>query len=104
MLKPGFQQALYEVPGEVSAVSFGTALLRGIFAGWLTRFVAGSVEVLYLAMTGHQTWGSYFTGYMLPALIGNSMGGVSLVSALNQAQLIAGRSPVSMVHADSRTR
>lgn len=56
----------------------------------LTHIVAGSVDVLYLVMTGAKPWVSYLGGYMLPALIGNIIGGVSLVSALNHAQVIAG--------------
>lgn len=55
-----------------------------------THIVAGSVEVLYLVATGLKTWRSYLSGYMLPALIGNTLGGVALVSALNHAQVIAG--------------
>lgn len=31
----------------------------------------------------------YFTGFMLPTLIGNIIGGVSLVAALNFAQVAA---------------
>jgi formate/nitrite transporter FocA (FNT family) len=83
-------------------------ILRGIFAGWLiamvvwllavsdsasvaiiviltyivglaglTHVIAGSMEVLFLVMTG----------YLIPALIGNIIGGVALVSALNQTKL-----------------
>jgi formate-nitrite transporter family protein len=52
--------------------------------------VVGSVEVLFLVMTGVKTWASYLTGYMAPTLLGNILGGVSLVSALNHAQVIAG--------------
>jgi formate-nitrite transporter family protein len=56
----------------------------------LTHVVVGSVEVLFLVMTGVKTWASYLTGYMAPTLLGNILGGVSLVSALNHAQVIAG--------------
>jgi formate/nitrite transporter FocA (FNT family) len=59
----------------------------------LTHIVAGSVEVLFLVMTGAKTWLSFAAGYMLPTLIGNVLGGVALVSALNHAQVIAGSPP-----------
>jgi len=58
-----------------------------------THVVAGSVEVLYLVTMGLKSWTSYLSGYMLPALIGNTIGGVALVSALNHAQVIAGMDP-----------
>jgi formate-nitrite transporter family protein len=56
----------------------------------LTHVIAGSVEVLYLVMTGTKSWMSYAGGYFLPALIGNIVGGVALVSALNHAQVVSG--------------
>jgi formate/nitrite transporter FocA (FNT family) len=57
----------------------------------LTHIIAGSVEVLFLVMTGRISWWAYASGYMLPTLLGNIIGGVSLVSALNHAQVVAGR-------------
>jgi formate/nitrite transporter FocA (FNT family) len=41
-------------------------------------------------MTGAKSWISAVGGYMIPTLIGNTLGGVALVSALNHAQVIAG--------------
>lgn len=55
-----------------------------------THIVAGSVEVLYLVAAGLKSWPSYAVDYMIPTLIGNTIGGVALVSALNHAQVIAG--------------
>lgn len=57
----------------------------------LTHVVVGSVEILFLVMIGLKTWVSFLTGYMLPTLLGNILGGVALVSALNHAQVVAGR-------------
>jgi formate/nitrite transporter FocA (FNT family) len=105
-------------------VTFGTAVLRGIFAGWLiamvvwmraavstgqiaiiviltyvvglaglTHIIAGSVEVLFLVATGGLSWWSCVSGYMLPTLIGNILGGTALVSALNHAQVVSGHAP-----------
>ena len=57
----------------------------------LTHVIVGSIEVLFLVMTGGLPWTSYFAGYFLPALIGNVIGGVALVSALNHAQVVSGK-------------
>jgi formate/nitrite transporter FocA (FNT family) len=121
VLKPEVHDALNALGAAAADVTFGSAVLRGIFAGWLiamvvwmmaasesgrmwiiviltyivglasfTHIIAGSVEVVYLVMTGVKSWLSYLGGYMLPTLIGNIIGGVALVSALNHAQVISG--------------
>jgi formate-nitrite transporter family protein len=54
-----------------------------------SHVVAGAIEVLYLAATGSATWGQAVGGYIVPALIGNILGGVSLVAALNHAQVVS---------------
>jgi formate-nitrite transporter family protein len=123
VLHTRFHAALQQLAMEAADVSFGGAILRGIFAGWLiamvvwmlaatdssriaiiviltyivglaglTHVVAGSVEVLFLVMTGAKSWMEFAAGYMVPTLIGNVLGGVALVSALNHAQVIAGAS------------
>jgi formate/nitrite transporter FocA (FNT family) len=43
--------------------------------------------VFYLVSTGTVSWLTYFIDFMLPTLIGNIIGGVSLVAALNFAQV-----------------
>jgi len=121
VLHPEVQAALLDLGREAVNVSFGNAILRGIFAGWLiasvvwmnaatdsgrftiivtltyvvglgglTHIVAGAVEVLYLVMTGERSWISIMTGYIVPTFLGNVAGGVSLVSALNHAQVVSG--------------
>jgi len=121
MFKPDIQSAMLSLAKEVADVSFGSALLRGIFAGWLiammvwmlaavdtgrilviiimtyvvgladlTHIIAGSVEVLFLAMVGAKAWTAVAWGYMLPTLIGNIIGGTSLTAAVNHAQVVAG--------------
>lgn len=59
-------------------------------AAELSHVVAGSVEVLYLAATGGIGVGTFFAGFLLPAFLGNSLGGVALVAAVNHAQVVAG--------------
>ncbi len=121
MFKPDIQSAMLSLSKEVADVSFASALLRGIFAGWLiammvwmlaaidagrvvvilimtyvvgisdlTHIIAGSVEVLYLAMVGARSWIDVARGYMLPTLLGNIIGGVSLTAAVNHAQVVSG--------------
>lgn len=55
--------------------------------GGLAHSIAGSVEVLYIVATGTTSWGAYFGGFMVPALLGNIFGGVTLVAALNYGQV-----------------
>ncbi len=121
MFLPEVQSAMLALAKEAANVTFGEAVLRGIFAGWLiamvvwmlaaidtgriavivfmtyivglaslTHIIAGSVEVLFLVMVGAKSWGAIVVGYMLPTLIGNIIGGVSLTAAINHAQAVAG--------------
>jgi formate/nitrite transporter FocA (FNT family) len=118
---PQIQHAFLEISRETMKVSFGTALIRGVFAGWLiamlvwmraaldsghiplivlitylvalggfTHIIAGSIDCLFLVWTGVISWTTYLTGYMIPTLIGNTLGGVSLVAVVNHAQVVAG--------------
>ncbi len=91
--------------------------VKGIFAGWIlalvvwilpaaesklavvmiltyvvgiagfSHVIAGSTETMYLVLTSHSTWSAYFCRFMLPTLIGNTVGGVTLVAALNYGQV-----------------
>jgi formate/nitrite transporter FocA (FNT family) len=49
--------------------------------------IAGAVEAFYLAVTGAASWGSMIGGFLIPALIGNIVGGVVLVAMLNHGQV-----------------
>ncbi len=126
MFRPRTQAAMLALAQQASQVTFGTAILRGIFAGWLiamvvwmmaatqvdrvliigiltylvglaglTHIIAGAVEVLFLVMVGAKSWIAISWGYLLPTLIGNSIGGVSLTAALNHAQVVAGMNSLS---------
>ena len=55
--------------------------------GGFVHIVAGSIDVFYLINIGAASWFSYFVGFMLPTLLGNIIGGVTLVAALNFAQV-----------------
>ncbi|MDQ2712664.1 MAG: formate/nitrite transporter family protein [Acidobacteriota bacterium] len=122
------QHSMLQLAKEAADVTFGVAILRGIFAGWLiamvvwmlaaidtgriaviviltytvglaglTHIIAGSVEVLFLAMVGVKSWGSVAVGYLVPTLIGNIIGGTSLTAAVNHAQVVAGMTKAKRV-------
>lgn len=59
-------------------------------AAHLAHVVAGAVEAFYLSALGEQSWGESLGGFVLPALIGNVIGGTGLVAALNHAQAVTG--------------
>ena len=55
--------------------------------GSFSHIIAGSVEVMFAAIYGGVSWQHYLGGYLVPTLIGNTIGGASLVAALNTAQV-----------------
>ena len=57
--------------------------------GAFAHIIAGSVEVLYLVSAGSLSWQGYLGEFFAPTLLGNIIGGVSLVAALNYAQVAA---------------
>jgi formate/nitrite transporter FocA (FNT family) len=59
--------------------------------GSLTHIIAGSVDVLYLVAAGEISLSNYAGQFMVPTLLGNIVGGVSLVAVLNHAQVTAGK-------------
>lgn len=54
--------------------------------GHFSHVIAGAVEVFTLAAMQQASWGNVLLNYTLPALIGNILGGVVLVAAINHAQ------------------
>lgn len=58
--------------------------------GGFAHIIAGSVEIFYLLTTGAASWAHGIGGWLVPTLIGNILGGLSLVAALNHAQVTAG--------------
>lgn len=55
--------------------------------GHFSHIIAGSVEAAYNVFAGAITAGDYLTRFALPTLIGNMIGGVSLVAILNHAPI-----------------
>ena len=58
--------------------------------GHFSHIIAGSIEVFTHAAAGHAPWLSVVGHYVLPTLVGNVLGGLTLVAALNHAQIVAG--------------
>jgi formate/nitrite transporter FocA (FNT family) len=54
-----------------------------------SHVIAGSAETAFAAMHGDIGWGDYLMVFLIPALIGNSVGGVVFVALLNHAQVKA---------------
>jgi formate/nitrite transporter FocA (FNT family) len=57
----------------------------------LSHIVAGSTTVFYLVVLGKLSFTRYFTAFFFPTLIGNVVGGVSLVAALAHGQVVGGK-------------
>ena len=58
--------------------------------GQLSHVIAGSVDAIYTVAAGRHTWAEYAGHFLLPTLAGNCLGGVTMVAALNYAQVAAG--------------
>ena len=58
--------------------------------GHFSHIIAGAVEVFTLAAMGEAAWPYVIGSYIVPALIGNVIGGVTLVAGLNYAQVASG--------------
>jgi formate/nitrite transporter FocA (FNT family) len=60
----------------------------------LSHIIAGSVEGAYAVLAGLSPFGDYLFKFLLPTLLGNTIGGVTLVALLNHAaiapELVAG--------------
>jgi formate/nitrite transporter FocA (FNT family) len=74
-------------------IASSARLLVIIAVTWLisvaefSHVIAGSAESAFAAMQGAIGWQDYLFGFLIPALIGNSIGGVVFVALLNHAQV-----------------
>jgi formate-nitrite transporter family protein len=118
LFEPNVINALAEVSRSTLHGSFNEIFVRGIFAGWLiammvwllpasegsrpfiisiityvvalggfSHIIAGSVEGAFLIHVGEASLGDYFA-FFIPTLLGNILGGVALVAALNYGQVV----------------
>lgn len=76
------------LPSARSARLFVILLLTYVVAlGSLSHIVAGSVEAAYAVFHGDASIRQYALDFLAPTLIGNTIGGVTLVALLNHAPL-----------------
>lgn len=59
--------------------------------GHFSHVISGSLEVFALAAANELDWARALVGFTLPALVGNIVGGVTLVAFLNHAQVASDR-------------
>jgi formate-nitrite transporter family protein len=72
---------------EAARIWIIAALTYLLSASELTHIIAGSVDAFYLVITGELSIAGYLWRFGFPVLIGNTIGGVVLVAALNHAQV-----------------
>ncbi|GFO66520.1 hypothetical protein GMLC_00990 [Geomonas limicola] len=76
---------------EGSKVGIIVIITYVVALGGFSHVIAGSVETLYLVVNGLLGFADFLLTFLLPTLLGNIVGGVSLVAALNHAQVVAGK-------------
>lgn len=72
-------------------------------AAELSHSIAGSVEVLYAVADGRVGLATFFLRFFAPVVLGNCIGGVALVAALNHQQVVSG-APREQNGAEGRER
>jgi formate/nitrite transporter FocA (FNT family) len=73
---------------ETARVSVVIAISYLVGVAGLSHIIAGAVEAAYLIQENLLAPGAAATGFLLPALAGNILGGVTLVALLNHAQVV----------------
>jgi formate-nitrite transporter family protein len=66
--------------------------------GHFAHVIAGSVDTLFVVVAAERSPWDYLSRFLAPALLGNIVGGVSLVAALAHAQFVAGQHQGSGPH------
>lgn len=72
---------------ENQRVAVITIVTYVVGAASLSHVVAGSIEALYAVAAGAATWPYFLLHFFVPVFLGNSVGGVALVSLLNYGQV-----------------
>ena len=115
---PEMREAFSAISRHAVEASFGSTVLKGIFAGWLiallvwlmpgsgesrsavivlvtwlvsvagfAHIVAGSVDASFLVLSNQAGAADYLWRFFTPTLLGNVVGGVTLVAVLNYGQV-----------------
>lgn len=76
------------IPGAGPSRLFLILIITYVVAlGRFSHSIAGSVEAAYDVFGGTIGVGDYFTRFLIPTVLGNTLGGVSLVAILNHVPL-----------------
>ncbi len=76
---------------ESAKVSIIVIITYLVGVGEFNHVIAGSTTILFLVAQGSISFTTYFSKFMIPTLLGNIVGGVSLVAALVHAQVVGGK-------------
>lgn len=77
------------IPGAESAQFYVIVLMTYLIsAGNFMHIVAGSVEAFLLLLNGELHWLTMLTGFLLPVLTGNIVGGTALFTLIAYAQVV----------------
>ena len=80
----------------ISQVFFVYLLVFLIPAAGFTHCIAGSAEVLMSVFSGKAGFGEYLGGFLVPTTLGNTIGGVLLVTLLNYGQVSGSKKKTSL--------
>lgn len=76
------------IPGAGPSRLFLILIITYVVAlGHFSHSIAGSVEAAYHVLGGGMGVGDYMTRFLIPTVLGNTLGGVSLVAILNHVPL-----------------
>jgi formate/nitrite transporter FocA (FNT family) len=82
---------VWMLPGaDTAKVTVIVVMTWLVGVGGFAHVIAGATEVLYAAWRHEASWASAVGGFIVPALVGNVVGGVTMVAALNHAQATTG--------------
>jgi formate/nitrite transporter FocA (FNT family) len=83
---------VWMLPAASGSTPFVVFLMTWLIgAAELPHVIAGAVEVFFAAARGSASWAAALAHYIGPVLVGNLVGGVTLVSAVNHAQVVTDR-------------
>jgi len=82
---------VWMLPGaESSTLAVIVIMTYLVGLGGFAHVIAGASEVFYAGVRGEASWGRILGGFLLPTLVGNTVGGITMVAALNHAQATSG--------------
>jgi formate/nitrite transporter FocA (FNT family) len=82
---------VWMLPGaESSKLAVIVIMTYLVGLGGFAHVIAGASEVFYAGVRGEASWTQIVGGFLLPTLVGNTVGGITMVAALNHAQATSG--------------